>query len=183
MKNPIKNGKEVFAVLSMATVMSISMSVKVDAATGIEQAAENAAHAVVENVDNAPSANKVEETIAAKEDRASLEDTKKEDLLEDNKATDPGSPEVGDNSAAKTDATALEVSKANEAGAVRSAEEQATQDETPQDKTIDGNTPVKKAEEGKELELSEEKSAESVKKGQEQSTEPNYSEDEAKINK
>lgn len=81
MKNPIKNGKEVFAVLSMATVMSISMSVKVDAASGaeskIDTAAASAAHAVVENVDNAPSANKVEETIAAKEDRASLEDTKK----------------------------------------------------------------------------------------------------------
>ncbi|MFR8745093.1 MAG: G5 domain-containing protein, partial [Peptoniphilus sp.] len=184
MKNPIKNGKEVFAVLSMATVMSISMSVKVNAASGaeskIDTAAASAAHAVVENVDNAPSANKVEETIAAKEDRASREDTKKEALVKE--ATDPGSPEIGDNSAANTDAPALEVSKANEAGAVRSAEEQATQAETTQDKTIDGNTPVKKAEEGKELELSEEKSAESVKKGQEQSTEPNYSEDEAKIN-
>ena len=33
MKKPIKNGKEVFAVLSMATVMSISMSVKADAAS------------------------------------------------------------------------------------------------------------------------------------------------------
>ena len=47
MKNPIKNGKEVFAVLSMATVMSISMSVKVDAAsdTGI---AGSAAKATIE---------------------------------------------------------------------------------------------------------------------------------------
>lgn len=33
MKNPIKNGKEVFAVLSVATIMSLSMSVKTDAAS------------------------------------------------------------------------------------------------------------------------------------------------------
>ena len=110
MKNPIKNGKEVFAVLSMATVMSISMSVKVDAASGaeskIDTAAASAAHAVVENVDNAPSANKVEETIAAKEDTASLEDTKKEALVEE--ATDTGSPEVaGEASEAKVEETSL----------------------------------------------------------------------------
>ena len=142
MKNPIKNGKEVFAVLSMATVMSISMSVKVDAASDIEVAAENAAHAVVENVDNAPSANKVEETIAAKGDTAKLEG---------NKATDPGSSEVAvKNSATKTDAPSLEVSKANEAGAVRSEEGEATQAETPQDKAAEGNKED-------ELELGEER--------------------------
>ena len=49
MKKPIKNGKEVFAVLSMATVMSISMSVKVDAASEIDAAAESAATAVVQS--------------------------------------------------------------------------------------------------------------------------------------
>ena len=44
MKNPIKNGKEVFAVLSVATVMSLSMSVKADAASESKKdlAAENA---------------------------------------------------------------------------------------------------------------------------------------------
>ena len=45
MKKPIKNGKEVFAVLSMATVMSISVAVKADAAStesNIDSAAENA---------------------------------------------------------------------------------------------------------------------------------------------
>lgn len=131
MKNPIKNGKEVFAVLSMATVMSISMSVKVDAASDVELAAENAAHAVVENVDNAPIENKVEETLAAKEDTARVEDNK-EALAEGTKATDSGSNEVtGENSATKTDAPALEVSKVNETGAVRSEEGEATQAETP----------------------------------------------------
>ncbi|MDK7354153.1 G5 domain-containing protein [Peptoniphilus harei] len=178
MKNPIKNGKEVFAVLSMATVMSISMSVKVDAASGaeskIDTAAASAAHAVVENVDNAPSANKVEETIAAKEDRASLEDTKKEDLLEDNKATDPGSPEVGDNSAAKTDATALEVSKANEAGAVRSAEEQATQAETDKLEVSEEKTP--QAQQAGEREAAKEED-----KHIQKADDPNYGEDEKKI--
>ena len=178
MKNPIKNGREVFAVLSMATVMSISMSVKVDAASGaeskIDTAAASAAHAVVENVDNAPSANKVEETIAAKEDRASLEDTKKEDLLEDNKATDPGSPEVGDNSAAKTDATALEVSKANEAGAVRSAEEQATQAETDKLEVSEEKTP--QAQQAGEREAAKEED-----KHIQKADDPNYGEDEKKI--
>lgn len=130
MKNPIKNGKEVFAVLSMATVMSISMSVKVDAASGaeskIDTAAASAAHAVVENVDNAPSANKVEETIAAKEDTAKLEDTKKEALVEE--ATDPGSSEVAEGvSGAEAKEAALEVSGENKGEAVRSAEGQASQ--------------------------------------------------------
>ena len=155
MKNPIKNGKEVFAVLSMATVMSISMSVKVDAASGaeskIDTAAASAAHAVVENVDNAPSANKVEETIAAKEDRASLEDTKKEDLLEDDKAIDPGSNEL---TGEASEATGLEVASE------KKAEEQATQAET--DK----------------LEVSEEKTLQAQQAG---TSEPNYGDDEAKI--
>ena len=47
MKNPIKNGKEVFAVLSMATVMSISMSVKVNAASDIDAAAKSAYTATI----------------------------------------------------------------------------------------------------------------------------------------
>lgn len=51
MKKPIKNGKEVFAVLSMATVMSLSMSVKTDAASEskIDLAAENAYTATIFN--------------------------------------------------------------------------------------------------------------------------------------
>lgn len=195
MKNPIKNGKEVFAVLSMATVMSISMSVKVNAASGaeskIDTAAASAAHAVVENVDNAPSANKVEETIAAKEDRASREDTKKEALVKE--ATDPGSPEIGDNSAAKTDAPALEVSKANEAGAVRSAEGEDLKAENIQDKADEGNK-EDKLELGEERapqaqgagETSAQESGEAGSQAQEDKNlqkvdDPNYGEDEGKI--
>ncbi len=51
MKNPIKNGKEVFAVLSVATVMSLSISVKTDAASEskIDLAAENAYTATIIN--------------------------------------------------------------------------------------------------------------------------------------
>jgi len=165
MKNPIKNGKEVFAVLSMATVMSISMSVKVNAASGaeskIDTAAASAAHAVVENVDNAPSANKVEETIAAKEDRASLEDTKKEDLLEDDKAIDPGSTGVtGENSASKADeVSGLEVAGDEKAESARPAEEQATQAETTQDKAAEENKEDK-------LELGEEREPQAQQAGE-----------------
>lgn len=94
MKKPIKNGKEVFAVLSMATVMSISMSVKVDAASDVELAAKSAAHAVVENVDRPASLNKFEDTLAPKE--ASAENLNKEALVEDTKARDTGSSEVSE---------------------------------------------------------------------------------------
>ena len=142
MKNPIKNGKEVFAVLSMATVMSISMSVKVDAASDIEVAAENAAHAVVENVDNAPSANKVEENLAAKENTAKLEDNK-EALVEDTKATDPGSPEVSGE--AKKETALVEENKsqtrslAEDAGA--EVEKLEVGGNTPQSQGTGDNTP------------------------------------------
>ena len=47
--NPIKNGKQVFAVLSMATVMSISMSVKVNAASEMDAVAHTAANAVIQS--------------------------------------------------------------------------------------------------------------------------------------
>lgn len=164
MKNPIKNGKEVFAVLSMATVMSISMSVKVDAASDVELAAENAAHAVVENVDNAPSANKVEETLAAKEDTARVEDNK-EALAEGTKAIDPGSSEVGDNPAAKAgESPELEVSGDEKAEGVRSAEGEDLQTENTQDKATEEAGATK--EEDKKLQKADD---------------PNYGEDEKKI--
>ena len=164
MKNPIKNGKEVFAVLSMATVMSISMSVKVDAASDVELAAENAAHAVVENVDNAPSANKVEETLAAKEDTARVEDNK-EALAEGTKAIDTGSSEVGDNPAAKAgESPELEVSGDEKAEGVRSAEGEDLQTENTQDKATEEAGATK--EEDKKLQKADD---------------PNYGEDEKKI--
>ena len=52
MKKTIKNGKEVFAVLSMAAVMSISMSVKTHAASDLDLAAEIAAIATRQAGDN-----------------------------------------------------------------------------------------------------------------------------------
>ena len=52
MKKTIKNGKEVFAVLSMAAVMSISMSVKTHAASDLDLAAETAAIATRQAGDN-----------------------------------------------------------------------------------------------------------------------------------
>ncbi|MHC5098841.1 adhesin domain containing protein, partial [Peptoniphilus genitalis] len=171
MKNPIKNGKEVFAVLSMATVMSISMSVKVDAASDIEVAAENAAHAVVENVDNAPSANKVEETLAAKEDTARVEDNK-EALAEGTKAIDPGSSEVGDNPAAKAgESPELEVSGDEKAEGVRSAEGQDPQE----DKLEVGGEKTPQAQGAGETATKEED------KKLQKADDPNYGEDEKKI--
>ena len=168
MKNPIKNGKEVFAVLSMATVISISMSVKVDAASDVEVAAEKVA-IEVQN-DKTPSAKKGEEAPAAKEDAT---------RVEDNKAIDSGSPEVaGEASEAKADdASGLEISEEKKAGAVRSAEGQATPTE---------NTPDKAAERNKEdeLVLGEEKTPQAQGAGETSTKEekdPNYSDDEKQI--
>ncbi len=152
MKNPIKNGKEVFAVLSMATVMSISMSVKVDAASNsaINEDTKDVVMAAAQNMDRSSSSNDGVDNSGSKEATAKREDNK-EALAEDTKATDSGSNEVtGENSATKTDAPALEVSKVNEAGAVRSEEGEATQAETPQDKAAEGNKED-------ELELGEER--------------------------
>lgn len=150
MKNPIKNGKEVFAVLSMATVMSISMSVKVDAASESEVAAEKVA-IEVQN-DKIPSAKKSEDAPAAKEDVAKPEDTKKEVLVEDKKATDPGSTGVtGENSASKADeVSGLGVADDEKAESARSAEGLATQVENTQDKAAKKNTSEEKLEVGEE---------------------------------
>ena len=97
MKNPIKNGKEVFAVLSMATVMSISMSVKVDAASDTEIAAESAAKTTIEstvqeskenNTEGATSKEKVSSTKNTKEDTTSADNKK------DTEATGQGSSDL-----------------------------------------------------------------------------------------
>ncbi|MDU6744015.1 G5 domain-containing protein [Peptoniphilus harei] len=93
MKNPIKNGKEVFAVLSMATVMSISMSVKVDAASNlsINEDTKDVVMAAAQNMDRSSSSNDGIDNSAAKED------TSVEDKVEDKKdteATEEGSSDV-----------------------------------------------------------------------------------------
>ena len=92
MKNPIKNGKEVFAVLSMATVMSISMSVKVDAAsdTGI---AGSAAKATIERTVKESKESNNTESPTSKEEVSSSQDTKKEGK-KDTEATEEGSSDV-----------------------------------------------------------------------------------------
>ncbi|WP_262347724.1 G5 domain-containing protein [Peptoniphilus harei] len=154
MKKPIKNGKEVFAVLSMATVMSISMSVKVDAASDVEVAAESAAQAVVNDVDKAPSENKLEETIAAKEDAASLEDDKKEAFIEDTNTADLGS----------SDSDELEFSDEKKNEAVSSTEGQDPQE----DKLEVGGEKTPQAQGAGETSTKEEK-------------DPNYSDDEKQI--
>lgn len=176
MKNPIKNGKEVFAVLSMATVMSISMSVKVDAASDVEVAAEKVA-IEVQN-DKTPTAKKSEDAPAAKEDAA---------RVEDNKAIDSGSPEVaGEASEAKADdASGLEISEEKKAGAVRSAEGQATPTENTQGKEAEENTQA-----DNKLNVSGGKPEEAQKAGEsaaqgdqnlQKADDPNYGEDEKKI--
>ncbi len=176
MKNPIKNGKEVFAVLSMATVMSISMSVKVDAASDVEVAAEKVA-IEVQN-DKTHTAKKSEDAPAAKEDAA---------RVEDNKAIDSGSPEVaGEASEAKADdASGLEISEEKKAGAVRSAEGQATPTENTQGKEAEENTQA-----DNKLNVSGGKPEEAQKAGEsaaqgdqnlQKADDPNYGEDEKKI--
>lgn len=133
MKNPIKNGKEVFAVLSMATVMSISMSVKVDAASNsaINEDTKDVVMAAAQNMDRSSTTNDGVDNSGSKEATAKLED---------NKAIDSGSPEVaGEASEAKADdASGLEISEEKEAGAVRSAEGEATteQNYTEEEKNI-----------------------------------------------
>ena len=215
MKNPVKNGKEVFAVLSMATVMSISMSVKVDAASEteskIDSAAESAAHAVVNDVEKAPSANKVEETIAAKED-TSVEDTNKESIKEDNKATeamDQGSPEVAEESSdTKAEATTLANDGEEEDNKSISSTEEKSKDEdgtldnkasiTPE--TSEGNAEGKDGEteatQNKDAKIPEKSNIEEKTQGdsnlglsdekpaeaqQAEPAEPNYSDDEKKV--
>ena len=155
MKNPIKNGKEVFAVLSMATVMSISMSVKVDAASNspINEGTKDVVMAEAQNMDRSSSSNDGIDKSAAKEDN-------KEALVEGNKATDPGSNEAtGEASETKAEEAALEFSEGNKIEAVRSAEGEATQAETPQDKAAERNKEDK-------LELGEERAPQAQQAGE-----------------
>lgn len=195
MKNPIKNGKEVFAVLSMATVMSISMSVKVDAASdsAINEDTKDVVMAAAQNMDRSSSSNDGVDNSGSKEATAKREDNK-EALAEDTKATDSGSNEVtGENSATKTDAPALEFSEGNKVEAVRSAEGEDLKAENIQDKADEGNK-EDKLELGEERapqaqgagETSAQESGEAGSQAQEDKNlqkvdDPNYGEDEGKI--
>ena len=104
MKNPIKNGKEVFAVLSMATVMSISMSVKVDAASGADGIGSSTKVAAERTVNESKNDNNTE-SPTSKEEVSSSQDTKKEGK-KDTEATKEGSSDVtGDISRTKDEKT------------------------------------------------------------------------------
>lgn len=112
--NPIKNGKQVFAVLSMATVMSISMSVKVNAASEIDAAAHTAANAVVQSENkNTSSSN----TNVKTNSDASFE--KREGVS----AIDSKEASVGDKSTVVESANSLEISSENVGGQVGSGDQ------------------------------------------------------------
>ena len=159
MKNPIKNGKEVFAVLSMATVMSISMSVKVDAASNsaINEDTKDVVMAAAQNMDRSSSSNDGVDNSGSKEATAKREDNK-EALVEDTKATDPGSPEVSGE--AKKETALVEQNKSQTRSLAEDAGAEVEKLE------VGGNTP--QAQGAGETSTKEEK-------------DPNYSDDEKQI--
>ena len=114
MKNPIKNGKDVFAVLSMATVMSISMSVKVNAASEIDAAAESAATAVVQSENT-------NTTSSFKEVKTSSDPSSEK--RQEVSAIDSKESSLGDKSAVVESANSLEISGENVGGPVGSGDQ------------------------------------------------------------
>ena len=169
MKNPVKNGKEVFAVLSMATVMSISMSVKVDAASSeIESktdiVAASAAHAVGSSMDKAPSEDKVEETIVAKEDTTSADDKKDTEAIgqrSSESARDVSETKAEGNSPVnevQEKDSALEVSGEKKYEAVRAVEGQGLETENTQNKAAEEKLKSGEEEDNESISSTEEKS-------------------------
>lgn len=173
MKNPIKNGKEVFAVLSMATVMSISMSVKVDAASDTEIAAESAAKTTIEstvqeskenNTEGATSKEKVLSTKNTKEDTTSADNKKdteatgqgSSDLAKESSSTEVGVTTLANDGEEKD--SALEVGEENVKEVLGSTKEEFN-DEANSDKvstTSEGNVEGK----DRETEVTQAKAAE-----------------------
>lgn len=203
MKNPIKNGKEVFAVLSMATVMSISMSVKVDAASELDSVAERSAKAAVERTVKESNETSTE-SPTSKEEVSSDQDTKGEGK-KDTEATEKESSDVTEyTSEAKAETTTFSKDEANvdkgsptSEGNVEGEDGQVEASEVNDDgvsPTSGGNaegkdkeTDVPQAEdaenseqnnEDSNLDVSDEKPAEAQRA---EPAEPNYSEDEKKI--
>ena len=209
MKNPIKNGKDVFAVLSMATVMSISMSVKVNAASEIDAAAESAATAVVQSENT-------NTTSSFKEVKTSSDPSSEK--REEVSAIDSKEASLGDKSAVVESANSLEISGENVGGPVGSGDQstenvnteaeqtpeekpaeaieaktadaisnETTPEENPQaveDKTAEVNSEAKATEKtqaaDEKPDVSEVKAPE-AQKAPEEATEPNYSEEEKNI--
>ncbi len=192
MKNPIKNGKEVFAVLSMATVMSISMSVKVNAASEIDAAAESAATAVVqsENTNTTSSFKEVKtnsDPSSEKREEVSAIDSKESSTGENIAVVESAnSPEVsGDKKSEALPSQNPSTESENVEGANASDPSEATEEASAVDEKAstekiasEANAEDEKASEN--LETSEEKVEAPLRDGQE-ATDPNYAEDEKKI--
>nr|WP_311565890.1 G5 domain-containing protein [Peptoniphilus grossensis] len=183
MKKPIKNGKEVFAVLSMATVVSLSMSVKVDAASDIEAAAESAYTATInDDITTSADANLTEATSVSK----NQEDTSQvdKDVVEDKSAEDPvektDDVEARTRGEAKKEIALTEEDK-KETAFVEENKSQSTETaETLQNKSIGENTPVEEAQKDK-LEVEKEKTPQAQGVGETATNEQNYSKDEKEI--
>lgn len=186
MKNPIKNGKDVFAVLSMATVMSISMSVKVNAASEIDAAAESAATAVVQSENT-------NTTSSFKEVKTSSDPSseKKEEVS----AIDSKEASLGDKSAVVESANSLEISGENVGGPVGSGDQstenvntetEQTSEEKPageksnQEDPKATEAPATEATADTKPEISEEQPP-AAQKAPEEATEPDYSAEEKNI--
>ncbi|MDU1664156.1 MAG: G5 domain-containing protein [Peptoniphilus harei] len=178
--NPIKNGKQVFAVLSMATVMSISMSVKVNAASEIDAAAHTAANAVVQSENKNTSSSHT--NVKTNSDASS---EKKEEVS----AIDSKEASLGDNVDGVEASKSLEISSENVGGQVGSGDqstenintegEQTSKEATaPEEKLAEA--PAEPATADTKPEISEEQPAE-AQKAPEEAAEPNYSEEEKNI--
>lgn len=186
MKNPIKNGKDVFAVLSMATVMSISMSVKVNAASEIDAAAESAATAVVQSENT-------NTTSSFKEVKTSSDPSSEK--RQEVSAIDSKESSLGDKSDVVESANSLEISSENVGGPVGSGEqntenvnteaeqtsgEKPAGEESNQEAPKATEAPATEATADTKPEISEEQPP-AAQKAPEEATEPNYSEEEKNI--
>lgn len=184
--NPIKNGKQVFAVLSMATVMSISMSVKVNAASEIDAAAESAATAVVQSENKNTSSSHT--NVKTNSDASS---EKREEVS----AIDSKEASLGDKSTVVESANSLEISSENVGGPVGSGDQRTENvnteaEQTPEEKPAgeESNQEAPKATEAPETEATADTKPEisegqppAAQKAPEEGTEPNYSEEEKNI--
>ena len=168
MKKTIKNGKEVFAVLSMATVMSISMSVKVDAASEsesiLDSAAESAYTATVSDDITRSGDTDVTESIIEDKDQA---DPSQEDKLAVEEEEKEASVVEADESEVASTTEANEENIALEDNIIQSIN--LFEDATGETSALDI------------LGLSEYKEPQALRMAAAQSNEPNYSTDEKEI--
>lgn len=174
MKNPIKNGKEVFAVLSMATVMSISMSVKVDAASEstLDSVADSAYTATMSDDKKSSGDTGVSEsTVEDKAQTASL-------LEADEPADDPLVESVQGSTGKEKKETVLVGEDKSQAKPL--AEDAGA--EVEELEVREGNTPpAQGAGETSDQEAENSGTQKEDDKNLQKATDPNYGEDEEKI--